>query len=143
MLIHSYEKKSGTLIVDFPGDLGESCIVNEAALRCFGWVDPLGKKINDNQWTIVGVVEDYHLSDIHNQIDPPDTVKTAILDCVFSTNTASAGGGAIALSEHGYAWIERSTFSGNQSVTDGGGIAILETPTMGSAFAIIVLSMTN
>jgi len=55
---------------DFQGDLGESCIVNEAALRCFGWVDPIGKKINDNQWTIVGVVEDYHLSDLHNQIDP-------------------------------------------------------------------------
>jgi len=55
---------------DFPGDTGISCIINEAALRSFGWKDPIGKKINDKRWTIVGVVEDYHLSDIHNQIDP-------------------------------------------------------------------------
>jgi len=55
---------------DFPGDTGISCIINEAALRSFGWNDPIGKKINDKRWTIVGVVEDYHLSDIHNQIDP-------------------------------------------------------------------------
>ena len=55
---------------DFPGDTGISCIINEAALRSFGWKDPIGKKINDNRWNIVGVVEDYHLSDIHNQIDP-------------------------------------------------------------------------
>jgi len=55
---------------DFPADLNNSCIINEAALSCFGWDNPIGKKINDNKWIIVGVVEDYHLSDIHNQIDP-------------------------------------------------------------------------
>jgi putative ABC transport system permease protein len=54
----------------FPADKNRSCIINEAALRCFDWKDPIGKKINDNKWTIVGVMEDYHLSDIHNQIDP-------------------------------------------------------------------------
>ena len=55
---------------DFPADTINSCIINEAALRCFGWDDPIGKKINDKKWIIIGVVEDYHLSDIHNQIDP-------------------------------------------------------------------------
>ena len=55
---------------EFPADLENSCIINEAALRCFGWDDPIGKKINDKKWTITGVVEDYNLSDIHNQIDP-------------------------------------------------------------------------
>ena len=55
---------------EFPADTINSCIVNEAALRCFGWDDPIGKKINDKKWTIIGIVEDYHLSDIHNQIDP-------------------------------------------------------------------------
>jgi len=55
---------------EFPADLENSCLINEAALKCFDWDDPIGKKINDNKWTIVGVVEDYHLSDIHNQIDP-------------------------------------------------------------------------
>lgn len=55
--------------LDFPGDLGKSCIINESALKSFGWEDPIGKKINDNQWTIVGVVEDYNLNDIHNPIE--------------------------------------------------------------------------
>jgi putative ABC transport system permease protein len=55
---------------DFSADLNNSCIINEAALRCFGWENPIGKKINDNKWTIIGVVKDYHLSDIHNRIDP-------------------------------------------------------------------------
>jgi len=55
---------------DFKADSGVSCLVNEAALRCFGWDDPIGRRIMDNQWTIVGVVEDYNLNDIHNQIDP-------------------------------------------------------------------------
>jgi putative ABC transport system permease protein len=55
---------------EFPADVNNSCIINEAALRCFGWEDPIGKKINYKRWTIVGVVEDYNLSDIHNQIDP-------------------------------------------------------------------------
>ena len=55
---------------EFPADLEKSCVINEAALRCFDWDNPIGKKINDNRWTIVGVVEDYNLSDIHNQIDP-------------------------------------------------------------------------
>jgi putative ABC transport system permease protein len=55
---------------EFPADLENSCLINEAALRCFGWDNPIGKKINDKKWTIIGVVEDYNLSDIHNQIDP-------------------------------------------------------------------------
>jgi putative ABC transport system permease protein len=55
---------------EFPADTINSCIINEAALRCFGWADPIGKKINDKKWNIIGVVEDYHLADIHNQIDP-------------------------------------------------------------------------
>jgi len=54
----------------FPGDLNGSCIINETAWRCFGWDDPIGKKINDNRWTVVGVVKDFHIMDIHNQIDP-------------------------------------------------------------------------
>lgn len=55
---------------EFPADLENSCLINEAALRCFDWENPIGKKINDKKWIIIGVVEDYHLADIHNQIDP-------------------------------------------------------------------------
>jgi putative ABC transport system permease protein len=63
-------KKGRNFSEEFPADIENSCIVNEAALRCFGWDDPIGKKINDKRWTIIGVVEDYNLYDIHNQIDP-------------------------------------------------------------------------
>lgn len=55
--------------MDFPGDLDNSCIINEAALSFFGWENPIGKKINDNRWTVVGVVENYNLNDIHNPIE--------------------------------------------------------------------------
>jgi putative ABC transport system permease protein len=54
----------------FQGDLQGSCLISETAWKCFGWDDPIGKKINDNRWTVIGVVEDFHIMDIHNQIDP-------------------------------------------------------------------------
>ena len=54
----------------FPADLNKSCIINETARRSFGWDNPIGKKINDKKWTVIGVVKDYHLSDMHNRIDP-------------------------------------------------------------------------
>ena len=34
---------------EFPADTINSCLINEAALRCFGWDDPIGKKINDKK----------------------------------------------------------------------------------------------
>jgi putative ABC transport system permease protein len=55
---------------DFPGDIGKSCLINEAAAKCFGWDDPIGKKLNDNSLTVVGVVKDYIYKDMHNGIEP-------------------------------------------------------------------------
>ncbi len=55
---------------DYPGDLDKSCLINETAARCFGWDNPIGKRINNNEWTIVGVVKDYVYKDIHNSIEP-------------------------------------------------------------------------
>jgi putative ABC transport system permease protein len=55
---------------DFPGDIGKSCIINESAARCFGWEDPIGKKVSDNKLTVVGVVADYIYKDMHNGIEP-------------------------------------------------------------------------
>lgn len=54
----------------FSGDVGKSCVINEAAAKCFGWDDPIGKRVNDNQLTIVGVVEDFIYHDMHNPVEP-------------------------------------------------------------------------
>ncbi|MGD2035137.1 MAG: ABC transporter permease, partial [Bacteroidales bacterium] len=55
---------------DFPSDIGNSCLINETAAKCFGWDNPVGKRINDYRWRIVGVVKDYHYKDMHNRIEP-------------------------------------------------------------------------
>lgn len=61
-------------------DATTSVIVNEAAIRTYGWHDaPLGKKIQwqfDEQgnprmtFKVVGVVKDFHFMSLHNPIDP-------------------------------------------------------------------------
>jgi putative ABC transport system permease protein len=55
---------------DYTADINKSCLINETALNCFGWDDPLGKRINNNQWTVVGVVKDFHFTNMHNRIEP-------------------------------------------------------------------------
>ena len=55
---------------DFPGDLDKSCLINETAARSFGWDDPIGKKVNNNKLTVVGVVKNYIYKDMHNGIEP-------------------------------------------------------------------------
>lgn len=54
----------------FNGDTGKSCIINETAAKCFGWDNPIGKRIKDNSLTIVGVVKDFVYKDMHNPVDP-------------------------------------------------------------------------
>lgn len=51
-------------------DIDQACIINETAIRNFGWDDPIGKRLDNNRFTVVGVVKDYHLMDIHNPIEP-------------------------------------------------------------------------
>jgi putative ABC transport system permease protein len=55
---------------DFTGDQGRSCIINETAAMSFGWDNPIGKKLNDNKLTVVGVVKNYIYKDMHNGIEP-------------------------------------------------------------------------
>ena len=54
----------------YAADYENSCIINESARKVFNWDNPIGKRIKDKKWTIIGVVDDYHLADIHNPIDP-------------------------------------------------------------------------
>ncbi len=54
---------------DFPSDNGRACIINESAVRAFGWVNAVGKNV-DNKYDVIGVVRDFHNNDIYNIIEP-------------------------------------------------------------------------
>lgn len=48
-------------------------IVNQAAVRTFGWESPIGKQlqpINGSIFTVIGVVEDFHFESLHQTIGP-------------------------------------------------------------------------
>jgi putative ABC transport system permease protein len=55
---------------DFPGDVGKSCLINETAAQAFGWENPIGKRLNNNRLTVVGVLKNYVYKDLHNGIEP-------------------------------------------------------------------------
>ena len=50
------------------------CLINETAVKQFGWEDPIGKKIQIPNGpvlgTVVGVVKDFHSQSLHRQIKP-------------------------------------------------------------------------
>lgn len=56
-------------LADNPDGIKE-CIINETALKIFGWDDPIGKKIYDNRYQVVGVVKDFHHNNMHDRIEP-------------------------------------------------------------------------
>ena len=58
---------------DFPSDPGRSCIINQAAVKSFGWDDPLGHTLTDqgrHSYEIIGVVRDFNQCDMYNTIEP-------------------------------------------------------------------------
>ncbi len=60
---------------DFPDDPEKSVLINETAVKKFGWEDPIGKKIfsMSSQYrtrTVIGVVKDYHIMPLTNSIEP-------------------------------------------------------------------------
>ncbi len=52
----------------FTADSGKSVIINETAAKRFGWSDPIGKKVDDHKWVVVGVVKDFHPYGVNNPI---------------------------------------------------------------------------
>ncbi len=48
----------------------KECIINQTALKIFGWDDPIGKKLYDNRYQVVGVVKDFHHNNMHDRIEP-------------------------------------------------------------------------
>lgn len=57
---------------DRPTDDQASVIVNEAALSAFGWEHPEGRTVRrgDQDFTVIGVVRDYHFSSLRDEIAP-------------------------------------------------------------------------
>ena len=53
---------------DLKTDIENKCIVNEEACRIFGLEDPISKKLGGR--TIIGVVEDFNFSSLHNKVGP-------------------------------------------------------------------------
>lgn len=53
-------------------DGGQAFILNESAVKAFGWDDPIGKKVRSQmqEGEVVGVVRDFHLKSLHESIGP-------------------------------------------------------------------------
>lgn len=62
--------------LDFPSDPDHAFIINEAAVKTFGWNDnasAIGKKLDwglGKEGTVIGVVKDFHYFSLHRQIEP-------------------------------------------------------------------------
>ncbi|KPJ70007.1 hypothetical protein AMJ44_01380 [candidate division WOR-1 bacterium DG_54_3] len=68
-------KKGRNFSRDFPTDVDDAYIVNEAAVKNFGWKEPLGKKIiwagdKNKKGFVIGVVKDFHYKSFHQKIEP-------------------------------------------------------------------------
>ena len=61
--------------IDHPTDVEDAYIVNEAAVKSFGWDRPVGKKIiwagdKNKKGYVIGVVKDFHYASFHEEIAP-------------------------------------------------------------------------
>ncbi len=56
----------------FPNDTAEALVLNETAVRQFGFDEPLGQRIrfNNRDRRVIGVVRDFHISSLHTPIRP-------------------------------------------------------------------------
>jgi putative ABC transport system permease protein len=71
--------KGRTFDENMKTDETEAVLANQAALRHFGWEEPLGKRVflgvggaeeNIRRMKVIGVLEDYHYDSLHNKIEP-------------------------------------------------------------------------
>jgi putative ABC transport system permease protein len=55
------------------GDLNKSCLINEEALKQFGWDSFEGKKFNNGQeggYNVVGIIKDFKFESYHSTVEP-------------------------------------------------------------------------
>ena len=59
---------------DIASDSTSAFILNETAVKQLGWKDPVGKQFTwllpDRRGTVIGVVRDFHLRSLHEEIEP-------------------------------------------------------------------------
>ena len=65
---------------DLAADSSSACMINVTAAQRFGWEEPIGKKFYFNNMpghdeepytmTVIGVIEDFHMASLHEQIEP-------------------------------------------------------------------------
>ena len=65
---------------DLASDSSSACMINLTAAQRFGWDKPIGKKFHFNNMpgsdeepytmTVIGVIEDFHMTSLHEQIEP-------------------------------------------------------------------------
>lgn len=75
---------------EYPSDR-DKCLLNETAVKVFGWKEPMGKRIkaSGRYYEVIGVVKDYTVQSVFNPDEPhlyillPDSV---ISNCVYSVN---------------------------------------------------------
>jgi putative ABC transport system permease protein len=72
-----------------PSDMDRAVVVNESAVKAFGWTDPLNEQIyvpGDSAETalaVIGVVKDFHYTSLHTPIEPL---------CLFPTDPRYSAG---------------------------------------------------
>ncbi|MFH1194897.1 MAG: ABC transporter permease [bacterium] len=47
-----------------------ACLINETLASEIGWDSPIGKRLWDNQYTVIGVIKDFHPISVHARIPP-------------------------------------------------------------------------
>jgi putative ABC transport system permease protein len=58
---------------EFPGDQGNTYVLNKSAIKEFGWESPVGKEFKlgfGKKGTVIGIVEDFHFRSLHHEIKP-------------------------------------------------------------------------
>jgi putative ABC transport system permease protein len=59
---------------NFPSDSSHSVIVNEAFVKQAGWKNPIGQQVNfwynNEKYSVIGVVKDYHYHSLNEKIGP-------------------------------------------------------------------------
>lgn len=72
---------------NFPQDTATGIVLNETAVRTFGWEDPLGKRLQIGdimEGQVVGVTRDFHFNSLHEPMKPlvmyaPRTIMSNII----------------------------------------------------------------
>jgi len=65
--------KQGRFFSDYRQEGQQEVVLNESGVKILGYDNPVGQKIIDqdgNEFTIIGVVEDFHFESLHKQLNP-------------------------------------------------------------------------